>query len=625
MFIEISKLKIKNMIYSLNIRVMMLAVLSLFSASIFAQGQINIDYKTKRYIGNKSAFERSKYLTFHSWFKEKDVDFEKFKKTYNIDPDYNGSRLFNNPGGKHKKGKFPEIKNKYNGIRPVTDFVSTGSPHFFYFDKEIDYSEVDVSPFSKEAARFAADYFSYEANDVPKFYEPFNEPMVHAADFIGDGKKSKDRAKKVETIIDQMIAYHVDVINAIKAKPELSNMLVGGFGSAFPEFEAGGFDLWNNRFKKFIDATGKDIDFYALHLYDGSGVNNKDGRRSGSNSEAILDMLEAYSYIVNGHVKPYAITEYGRLVPDQPDYKKNGNYVPLVNSQAVRSQLHLVMNFIERGENLILSTPFTVGKQKLTSTYSKSSLWVEQKDGSYDLSQRKYFFEIWKDVKGDRVRVQSTNIDVQSQAFVDGKQLYVVLNNLNDTTQSINLNLIDMKGLVNVEMKRLNIYEEKMLDFTTQKFKETPKKLDLQYGETIVLTYNFKSPVKFENEVHSKKHYAESYLQPIVADEANTFMINNVDIKNGEATLRLGVGREHGLFLTPEILVNGNKLEISGDVIRGYDQSTRKQFFGVMEIPVNPNYLKPGENEVQVSFPDNGGHISSVILQTQNLSNSISN
>ena len=57
-------------------------------------------------------------------------------------------------------------------------------------------------------------------------------------------------------------------------------------------------------------------------------------------------------------------------------YQTKGNYVPLVNAQAVRSQLHFVMNFIERGDQLLLSVPFTVGKQGPTSTYSKSSLWV---------------------------------------------------------------------------------------------------------------------------------------------------------------------------------------------------------------------------------------------------------
>lgn len=591
---------------------------SLIITSACAQGVVTIDQKTKRFVGTESTFDRGKYLTFHAMFKGVDTDFEKFKREYNITSEYNGSRAFNNPAGKHKKGIFPEVKKKHSGTREVLDFVSTGSPKFFYYDDSVDYSNVDVSPFSKDAARYAADYFRYEADEVPKYYEPYNEPMVHAADFLADGKKSKDRSKKVETIIDQMIAYHADVIEAVKATPELKNMKVGGFGSAFPELEANNFGLWNMRFKKFIDAVGKNIDFLALHLYDGSGVNNKDGSRSGSNSEAILDMLEAYSYLTTGKVKPYAITEYGRLVPDQPDFQTKGNYNPLVNSQAVRSQLHLVMNFIERGDNMLLSVPFTVGKQKPKTMYSKSSLWVEQTDGTYELSQRKYFFEVWKDIKGDRVRINSSNIDVQTQAFVNGKQLFVVLNNLNPATQHIDLNLIDNKELGSIELKRLNIYTDKLPELSVEKLKVAPKSMDLKTGETVVITYNFKSQIKFNNEIYSKKYYAESYLQPIKSNQPATFTIKNVEVKNSTATLRLGLGRDHGLSLSPNVTVNGHKVDISGDVIRGYDQKNRTRFFGVLEIPVNSSFLKSGENKVEISLPDDGGHISSVILQMQN-------
>lgn len=597
--------------------VLAVILLSIQSAA-FSQGVITIDHKTQRFVGSESAFNRSKYLTFHSWFKDRDADFEKFKKEYSIDPNYNGSRLFNNPGGRHKNGIYPEVSKNFKDIREVSDFVSTASPKFFFYDKNVDYSEKDMSQFSKKAAQYAADYFRYEADFVPKYYEPFNEPMIHAGDFLGEGKKSKDRNVKVETVIDQMINYHVDVIRAIKSTPELKNMKVGGFGSAFPEFEANDFGLWNARFKKFIDATGTDIDFYALHLYDGSGVNNKNGSRSGANSEAILDLLEAYSYIKLGVVKPYAITEYGRLVPDQPNYQTKGNYVPLVNAQAVRSQLHFVMNFIERGDQLLLSVPFTVGKQGPTSTYSKSSLWVKQTDGSYELSQRKYFFEVWKDVKGDRVCINSTNIDVQSLAFVDGKQLFVVLNNLNPSTQHVDLNLLDLDGLRNVELKRLTIYENKLPELSVEKQDYLPQSIDLRYGETVVLTCNFAAPVKFSNQVYCKKYYADTYLQPIKSKKTVIFSIQNVETKNAEATLRLGVGRDHGLSLKPEIKINGKRIEICRDVIRGYDQLIRKRFFGVLEIPVDAACLTSGENKVEVSFPDDGGHIASVILQVQN-------
>ena len=588
--------------------------LCLHVTETFSQGSITIDPTVKRFVGNESDFIREKYLTFHSWFKKEDTDFEQFKVLYNISSNYNGSRLFNNPGGRHKNGKFPKIKNQYTGVRAVSDVVSTGSPKLLFHDKTVDYSVTDISEFSKKSAAFTAEFFSHQADIVPKYFEPLNEPMVHAREFLGTQRKMKNKQQKVNIVVEKIIDYHAEVFAAIKSKPELKLMKVGGFGSAFPEFEANNFGLWNNRFKKFIDRLGTELDFLALHLYDGSGINNKTGKRSGSNAEAILDMLEAYSHLKTGNTIPFAITEYGRLVPDQPNYRQNGNYVPLVNAQAVRSQLHLVMNFIERGDNVLLATPFTVGKQRPKSRYSKSSLWTQQHDGTYELSQRKYFFEIWKEVRGHRVLLQSSNVDVQSQAFVDNHRVFVVLNNLNNQKQEVALELINTNKIKEVEIKRLNIFNEKLPELTIHKHKKAPEKLRLNYGETVVLKYTFKKPIKHQREVRSRKYYAEAYLKAIEPNSSLTFSIKGVPNQLESTTLRLGVARDHGASLTPEIKINGEGIPYVGDVIRGGDQKVRKRFFGVLEIPVPTDVIKAGVNSISVTFPDDGGHVSSVII-----------
>ena len=49
--------------------------------------------------------------------------------------------------------------------------------------------------------------------------------------------------------------------------------------------------------KMFIDRAGAYMDGFSVHLYDGINVTGTDTKRSGSNSEAVLDMVEAYSYI----------------------------------------------------------------------------------------------------------------------------------------------------------------------------------------------------------------------------------------------------------------------------------------------------------------------------------------
>ena len=583
-----------------------------------AQGTISIDHKTQRFLGEVSTFDRGKYLNGHFVFNNFDADFDAFKATYNIDPDYKGSRQFWNPMNKVNNGQIPNIQNKYDGVREVNKrLVGTGRASKLMYDSNVDYSTVDISAFSQQFAAYIAQSYRDEWDPMQEYIEPFNEPMIHASDYYpGNWNSAKN-----DSVISHMCLFHRDLGQAIHAIPELDNLKMTGYASAFPEFEQNNFDFWKARYKKFIDIAGADIDVFSVHLYDGSGINNTGGRRSGSNVEAIMDMIEAYSFVRLGTVKPLAITEYGRLVLSQPGWPGNGisNYEPVENSQAVRSQLHMVMGFIERGDNIALTIPFSVGKSDpLTDKFSRAALFVEQGNGTHVLTERRFFYEIWKDVKGERAWIHSTNVDVQTQAFVDGDKLHVVLNNLNDNPQSVNLNLQDPQDLVDVKVKRLKIFPNNVPEFTQDTLTQQPSNMTLAYGETVVLTYTFNSPITFDNEIRSKKYYATTYLAPIVANTDASFSFEGLDVgTHGLATLRLGVGREHGKSLQPLVKVNGQALAVSGDIIGGYDQNNRNQFFGVLQIPVPMAMLNAGTNQVEVQFNDNGGHISSAILQIQ--------
>ncbi|NME66737.1 hypothetical protein [Flammeovirga aprica] len=592
--------------------------MSLLSTQGFAQNTITVKPTIQRYLGeNTSKLDRDKYMQAHIWIGEKeDKEFEAFKSTYNINPAYKGSRRFWNPLATVKQGKKPKVKNKYKGVRDVTPFsVSTGRATNFFYDRSVDYSEADVAAYSKEMAAYIAERYQKDWPEMPAIYEPFNEPFVHAKDLY-PGKGNKAKSNKAIIKISEALR---DIGQAVHAIPELENMKVAGYASAWPAFEVNNFEIWDTRYRTFIDIAGKDMDMLSVHLYDGKGLNNAGGRRSGSNAEAILDMIEVYSYISLGEVKPIAITEYGRLVDDQPGWTpKNGksNYHPIENSQAVRSQMHLAMGFMERGDNLVCAIPFSTGKQPSTKKYAKAGLWTVDKDGKAELTSRKYFFEVLKDVKGNRVHIGSDNVDIQTQAFVDGKQLYVILNNLNEETQTLNLAVEELKGLKKVETKRIKTYVNKLPQLVKDSSKEAPSTIDIEYGETIILTYNFSKNLPTKKKEYSTKYYASEYLKPIKANEANTFDFQNVtaDAK-GSAVLRLGVGRAHGKSLQPVVTVNGNKVTLPEDVIRGYNQHNRKEFFGLLEIPVPAEYLKSGDNKVSITFPDSNGKISSAILK----------
>lgn len=592
--------------------------LGLLSTQGFAQNTITVKPTIQRFLGeNTSQLDRDKYMQAHIWFGGKDdADFESFKNTYKINPAYQGSRRFWNPLATVKKGNRPKVKNKYNGVRKVTPHsVATGRATNFFYDRSVDYSEKDVAEYSKDLSSYIAERFQKDWQEMPSIYEPFNEPMVHAKDLY-PGKGNKAKSDKAIIKISEALR---DIGQAVHAIPELENMKVAGYASAWPAFEVKDFNVWDTRYRQFIDIAGKDMDILSVHLYDGKGLNNSGGRRSGSNAEAILDLIEAYSYISLGEIKPIAITEYGRLVDDQPGWTaKNGksNYHPIENSQAVRSQMHMAMGFMERGDNMVCAIPFSTSKQSPTKKFAKAGLWTKGENGNWELTSRKYFFEVLKDVKGNRVHIASENVDIQTQAFVDGKQLYVILNNLNEETQTLDLDIASQKGLKNIKVKRIKTYVNQLPEMIKTTEKEALSKIDIAYGETIVLTYNYSKPIKTKTKEYRTKYYASEYLKPIKANEANTFEFQNVLAdKNGSAVLRLGVGRAHGKSLAPEVLVNGQKVKLPKDVIRGYDQHNRSQFFGLLEIPVPAEFIKSDKNTVSLTFPDSDGRVSSAVLQ----------
>ncbi|MFI3270383.1 MAG: hypothetical protein SNG14_08225 [Rikenellaceae bacterium] len=615
-----------------------LVLTTALSTAAAAEATVSISPTTQRYFGTESKLDRSKFVRFHDVnTKEGDTEYAKLSRDYNFPGNYIGGRRFSYPIGKCKTGTIPKVKKTYSGVREVHDYIATTSAGSLFYDKSLNYAKTDFMPHIKSVSQYVAEALRDEWEYVPKYLEPFNEPMIHAADFCKTVKGAEKR-EAVESVITYICKYHNEVGKAVKSIPELKNVQMMGFGSAFPEFESNNFGLWNSRFKQFIDTVGTNIDILSFHLYDGSGVNNAGGRRSGSNIEAIMDMLQTYSFIKHGKPMPLAITEYGRLVPNNPEWEAQtgakgnqhaeggpkqkvtvSNYNPVTNSQAVRSQLHMVTAFMNRQNEIVYTVPFTIGKAPLTAMYCKSSLWVKQPDGSYEYSNRRFFFEMLKDLKGDNVAVKSSNVDIQTLALVDGKSLHVLLNNLYDEACDVKLDLAPAGDVTSVSIKTLKIFADKEPLCETKVYKKAPESINLMYGETAVVTYTYKKAVKFTDELVRTKYYSNDYLLPIKAGVKNSFKFSGVkSAKSGNAVLRLGVNRAHELVKEPtEVKINGTVVKITGDVVKGYNQEGRKQFFGSLEIPFDMSLIKSGDNVVEVSYAAAGGFTTTAILQLE--------
>ncbi len=583
---------------------------------LFAQ-IVTIDHKTQRFLGNStSELDRTRYFTYHSL--ESDADFTKFMNDYNV---HEGRRFWGPTGfAKHATGSVGTYPGYQAGttntqVRNVARHVATDHPR----------NVVRWNADKTAAANWVVEYYRDWVDDAnrPQFYEPMNEPFVHGGDAVFSAEQPD-----YHKMIRRMAEWFGEFGKKIHEAPELSNMKVIGYSSAWPSMELWDFNHWNTRMKMFMDVAGDHMDAFATHLYDGVNVTGQNNARSGSNSEAILDLIESYSHIKWGYVKDHAITEYGAIASGY-----GGNYSDIESIQTVKGINHILFNLLEREDKMAISIPFITGKgtwfmtpennyQPYGAVLFRPTNLGQPNPTGWVYTPKIYFYEMWKDVKGKRVNVSSDNPDIQIQGFLDGNKLYVALNNLDGATKTVNLDFT--RGLNNfqsVKTKSLKIYANQMPQYNDITETTAPSSVTLIAGETAVLEYTFSSNISFDNAIRRQKYYTNKYLQPINANATMTFNFNGVEVGDGRAFLRMSIGRKHNVSKKPEIKVNGTAINVPNNW-KGYDQANRTDFFGTIEIPVPVNLLQ-ADNTITIKFPDNGGRVASLILQKETLDNNI--
>ena len=571
---------------------------------------IQINTNCQRYIGGISELDRTKFFSFHDIGNDKEQ--AAFRTKYNVTGGrgFWGPFSFSNSKG-NAVGVYPNPKTGNTSVRKVSRYISTEHPKSAFKDG-IDYTK---------SGDWAVEYYKNYADDSgrPEYFEPMNEPFVHAKDFYSGGWNLSEEAR----IRVEMAKFYNEIGKRIKATPELAKMKMVGYSAAYPSMEINDFGHWKDNMKMFMDQAGDNMDCFSTHLYDGINVTGQDSKRSGSNSEAILDLIEAYSFIKWGLVKPHAISEYGAIEKGYGD-----NYSDIASIQTVRSINHILFNLLEREDRMEISIPFITGKATWHITAAnnyqpyQATLWKPTNIGQpvvagWEYTPRIFFFELWKDVKGKRILVKSNNPDIQTHAFVDGNKLYLAVSNLDEANQTVDLNMIANKlNLTSVLIKDLKIYDQTNPEYKETTVTQAPSNLTLIKDETVVLEYTFATPVVFNNALREKKYFAANYLKPIVANSAITFDFNNVSTGTGFAQLRMSIGRKHTMSKNPIVKINGTAVTVPTNW-GGYDQANRTDFFGMIEIPFPATLLKQN-NTVSLEFPDSGGTVSSLILSVEN-------
>ena len=587
--------------------------------SVTAYSSISINPAVKRYLGDISTLDRGKYFNLHSTGGS-DIE-PNFFIDYNAT---NHGRGFWGPAAKAVQeqgqvGVYPSPKSGTNEIREVNRYIGTEHPYNIYEEG------INLTTLSDWVVEYFKDFVG--VNFRPEFYEPMNEPFVHARDFYPEPDWTESAENRVK---QEMAQVFKEIGSKIHATPELANMKVIGYAAAWPSFEKNNFAVWNDNMKMFMDIAGADMDAFSTHLYDGVNQVGQDTKRSGCNMEAVLDLIESYSYEKWGAVKPHVISEFGGIV--------GSTYSNISNIQSIRSQNAMLFGLFERQDITELVIPFTTGKSTWHITEANNNLPYKAvlfkpipfgvpKDQitSWEYTDRIYFYELWKNVSGDRIEIKSNNPDVQVQGFRDGNKLYVALNNLDDFDQSVSLAIQSLSNAIisDVLIKSLIVNPEEEAQFTDHTISSVLEKYNLKVNETVVLEYTYDTTFSYDNALILNRHYSnnnESTVQAITANSSMVYTFSNVPTSLvGYATLRMSIGRKHDKSKSPTVVVNGQTLSVPTNW-KGYDQANRDDFFGMIEIDVPVGSLQ-SSTSVALSFPDSGGHLSSLILVTETYDN----
>lgn len=620
---------------------LLLSLLTLSTLTFAEESSVTLHLDTAHEVGGISTFDREKFITIHSAHTESDWDGEKEKLNYLVDDldVYFGREtgaitweLTQLREDSTNRG-FVDFKTMQQRAREARETYALRT-HLHRYENRSDLVIcAQVNPFwpGSDLIRppdgsphwalanptATAQYMVYWLNMFtggngvprPKYLEIMNEPLYELA-------VSHPEVKPREAF-----DYHKQVAEQIRALND--EVLLGGYTAAFPDFEKDDFKRWETRWKDFIDVTGDDIDFYSLHLYDFPGIDGGKKRyRKGANLEATFDMLEHYSVLKSGKVKPFLISEYGSQLNDWYDQP----WSPYRDWLCLKAINSMLMQFSAKPDRIIKAIPFIAAKAEWGHNMGGSGepyYWrlmrranePEAETGDWVFTDQIKFYELWSGVRGERRLIRANDPDLLVNAYVEGNRASLIFNNLGTDPKKIELETAGAEKPARKKLlvKHLYPFENKARLDWVEKPPETSA-FELGSEATMIVEITFSEAVPAESKVIESKHYATSYFQKIEAEAPLKFILEQLpEMNEGEAILRLGVGRDHGQSLRPLVHVNGQLIPVP-ESYKGPDQKDKLRFFGVLEIPVPIEHLQD-TNEVMVQFPDVGGHVSSLALE----------
>ncbi|WP_322607598.1 hypothetical protein [Pontiella agarivorans] len=651
----------------------LLSVLLGTAAAARAAVQVDVDVNVKHSVGGISTFDREKFSTVHASHTTGDMDetvmhdFINGRDVYfGRDTGYIGWYSKNQieedpvkPGWSQVSGSTYSIaaqgaasRNSYAGqtwrhayeSRAALDIVCAQFSPFWPGSETMrggwSFSAADTAaePFGSATGNHMGNFLNhfygtaangYAGRPLPAYVEILNEPDYPLFD------SSSDPMYGTSTW-EELFNYHNTVADQIRLLNQ--EVKIGGFCPSHPDLSNHDFEEWTERYKRFLDICATNMDFFSIHIYDIYDDYASDGPhiKKGSNLEATFDMIEHYSYLKKGQPLPFVVSEFGGRDRRLEAYDwRPIMWTPERDWAAIKSMNSMLMSFADRPHIIDKAIPFIMLKEEWNwDYYGYPHNWrLFRKEGetnatpSYtgDWVYTDYikFYDLWKNVRGTRVRIATADPDIQVDAYVSSNQLFVVLNNLNENSVQADLSLFGKYGNAVQTLVEKNLYwdgEETVLEENVHI--GNPGQVQLRAEGAAVLEYAFSDSIQVDETADEVKYYASTNFLPIVSGQANVFSINDVsEDACGEGVLRLGAGRNQALSRQPVVRFNGTALDVPTDFM-GHEGDGRNDFMGQLNIPV-PYGLIQSSNIVSITYPDTGGHISSLSFRVFTFSSDI--
>lgn len=593
-----------------------------FYSSYAQEATLSLDLGIKKYIGKINKLDRNKYFGLQSSYTNKELN-EEADFIFGKIGSHPAKNLYGpEPSGNLQTTSINKIQNNLKKLQKEIEanptFKKFGSSDFILTQK-IPFKVFDPNANVETGALKMAEFIKTLFPKEPMYYELMDEPFENAYLFSGDPISVKKQISKFYGSVAKVF------------KKELPNVKVGGFSSSRPLFELNNFKNWEETHKLFLDEAGNDVDFISSKLYD---VLDKDSGTlnycSGSNTDAILDLIDSYSYSKWNQLKPHVITEYGLKVPDW----EGTQYTPQYATFIVQSLNNFAMSFMDKPNAIAKAVPYVFGKEEKFYSDVKNNpkanphpwaLLRKTTESTYSYTDLVKFYEFWEDVAGERVYISSNNPDIQVNSFYNKGKWYIVCNNLSDITQTLNFSFTnnDIVRVTNYTIRRLYADQDGVLELTEANTDLHIDQLDIDPHETFMMICDVPEQAIFATSIVEYDNYSKQLLQPIVANTPIKFEFEKVVTGKGKANIRVSFGRSRASDMKPVIKLNGEYV-LTPSNWAGYNQNNRDFFFGTLVVPIPMSYLKE-QNEVTVSFADDGGKISSVVINTEIFSSDVNN